>query len=184
MEQNTEIQDRSYAQQLVDEYYGNYEKVKPSESELPNILGIFEFMLDKFYYHNGVNLEPIKDGKMTVERIKEIQSSTGYPDSVPVQQALLQVWNEVAQESNQVQAAVMPNEEIGGGYLTDKEFETLSIRITPSFYDIDLDGATNCKGDVLRKLRIIINDIIDSRHSNYCFVTEETFGCIHFKESE
>ena len=57
----------------------------------------------------------------------------------------------------------MPNEVIGGGHLTDKEFETLSVRITPAFYDIDLDGVTNCKGDVLKKLRIIFNDIIDSR---------------------
>jgi hypothetical protein len=108
MEQTTETQDRSYAQQLVDEYYGHYKSVKPSEAELPNILGIFEFMLDKFYYHNGINLEPIKDSKMTVERIKEIQLTTGYPDSVSVQQALLQVWNEVEQASNQVQAAVKP----------------------------------------------------------------------------
>ena len=50
-------------------------------------------------------------------------------------------------------------------HLTDKEFETLSVRITPAFYDIDLDGATNCKGDVLRKLRIIFNDIIDNRNA-------------------
>ena len=65
MEQSTGTQNISYAQQLVDEYYGNYEKVKPSEAELPNILGIFEFMLDKFYYHNGINLEPIKECEMT-----------------------------------------------------------------------------------------------------------------------
>src|SRR5574343_253911 len=140
--------------------------------------------------------------KMTTDRIKEIQNTTGYPDSVPVQQALLQVWNEVAQESNQVQEQnksleqqlldeyygnyeiTKPDESeiqnlkslIGfvlnkiyqvqsakDNHLTDKEFKTLSVRITPSFYDIDLDGATNCKGDILRKLRIIINDIIDSR---------------------
>lgn len=44
---------------------------------------------------------------MTTERIKEIQLTTGYPDSVSVQQALLQVWNEVLQESNQVQAGVI-----------------------------------------------------------------------------
>lgn len=31
---------------------------------------------------------------MTTERIKEIQSKTAYPDSISVQQALLQVWNE------------------------------------------------------------------------------------------
>jgi len=35
---------------------------------------------------------------MTTERIKEIQSKTAYPESVSVQQALLQVWNEVAQK--------------------------------------------------------------------------------------
>lgn len=32
--------------------------------------------------------------QMTTERIKEIQSNTAYPDSISVQQALLQVWNE------------------------------------------------------------------------------------------
>ena len=35
---------------------------------------------------------------MTTERIKEIQSKTAYPDSVSVQQALLQVWDECEQE--------------------------------------------------------------------------------------
>jgi hypothetical protein len=35
---------------------------------------------------------------MKTKRIKEIQSQTAYPNSVSVQQALLKVWNEVAQE--------------------------------------------------------------------------------------
>ncbi len=35
---------------------------------------------------------------MTTERIKEIQSKTAYPESVSVQQALLQVWNECEQK--------------------------------------------------------------------------------------
>ena len=35
---------------------------------------------------------------MTTERIKEIQSKTAYPESISVQQALLQVWNECKQE--------------------------------------------------------------------------------------
>lgn len=35
-----------------------------------------------------------KNNKMTSDRIKEIQLSTAYPDSVSVTQALLQVWNE------------------------------------------------------------------------------------------
>lgn len=35
---------------------------------------------------------------MTTERIKQIQSKTAHPDSASVQQALIQVWNEVYQE--------------------------------------------------------------------------------------
>lgn len=46
---------------------------------------------------------------MTTERIKEIQKTTGYPDSVPIQQALLQVWNEVAQESVPLDGLVIRN---------------------------------------------------------------------------
>ena len=35
---------------------------------------------------------------MNADRIKEIQQETAYPESVSVQQALLKVWNETAQE--------------------------------------------------------------------------------------
>lgn len=35
---------------------------------------------------------------MNSDRIREIQKVTAYPDSVSVQQALLQVWNECEQE--------------------------------------------------------------------------------------
>jgi hypothetical protein len=37
---------------------------------------------------------------MNTERIKEIQQATAYPESVSVQQALLQVWNETEQSNN------------------------------------------------------------------------------------
>ena len=36
---------------------------------------------------------------MNSQRIKEIQMTTAYPDSISVQQALLQTWNECEQES-------------------------------------------------------------------------------------
>jgi len=49
---STEV-NRSYAQQLVDEYFDNYKTEKPSESDLPMILSIVEFMLKKFYYVAG-----------------------------------------------------------------------------------------------------------------------------------
>ena len=38
---------------------------------------------------------------MKPERIKEIQQQTGYPDSISVQQALLQVWNECSKVPQQ-----------------------------------------------------------------------------------
>jgi hypothetical protein len=41
---------------------------------------------------------------MNTERIKEIQSKTAYPESVSVQQALLQVWNECEQEQLRIGA--------------------------------------------------------------------------------
>jgi hypothetical protein len=37
---------------------------------------------------------------MTTDRIKEIQQKTAHPNSVSVQQALLQVWNECEQDNN------------------------------------------------------------------------------------
>ena len=42
---------------------------------------------------------------MNSERIKEIQQSTAYPDSISVQQALLQVWNE-CDVSSKIQVAL------------------------------------------------------------------------------
>lgn len=35
---------------------------------------------------------------MNIDRIKEIQQETAYPDSISVKQALLKVWNECEQE--------------------------------------------------------------------------------------
>lgn len=37
---------------------------------------------------------------MTSDRIKEIQKTTAYPESISVKQALLQVWNECEQKHN------------------------------------------------------------------------------------
>ena len=41
---------------------------------------------------------------MDSDRIKEIQQETAYPESVSVQQALLKVWNETAQEKLRIGA--------------------------------------------------------------------------------
>ena len=44
---------------------------------------------------------------MNSDRIKEIQQTTAYPDSVSVKQALLQVWNECEQQQVKTIPAVM-----------------------------------------------------------------------------
>ena len=49
---------------------------------------------------------------MDTERIKEIQSKTAYPESVSVQQALLQVWNECEQEQLRIGAVVGRSEQL------------------------------------------------------------------------
>ena len=54
---------------------------------------------------------------MTSERIKEIQQQTAYPDSISVQQALLQVWNECSQ---------LPQQEI-----SDEEIEKAASHYDP-----------------------------------------------------
>ena len=41
---------------------------------------------------------------MNIDRIKEIQQETAYPESVSVQQALLKVWNETKQEQLHIDA--------------------------------------------------------------------------------
>jgi hypothetical protein len=46
---------------------------------------------------------------MKTERIKEIQSNTAYPESVSVQQALLQVWNECEQDQLRLDNATQAN---------------------------------------------------------------------------
>ena len=43
-------------------------------------------------------MSDIKERAMNTDKIKEIQSKTAYPNSQSVQQALLKVWNECAQE--------------------------------------------------------------------------------------
>lgn len=72
---------------------------------------------------------------MTTERIMEIQETTGYPNSVSVQQALLQVWNEVRQESVPAETLVMPKiaEEIDKLLLNRQEF--LDKKIKDDFYN-------------------------------------------------
>ena len=60
---------------------------------------------------------------MTSERIKEIQETTAYPESVSVKQALLQVWNEC--EQKRVKNSSMPNVSAGDikSFITWKDIQ-------------------------------------------------------------
>ena len=65
---------------------------------------------------------------MTTDRIKEIQSKTAYPESVSVQQALLQVWNECEQEQLRLHNVSCSSDgcyECGGNNLRPKEYNCL-----------------------------------------------------------
>ena len=59
---------------------------------------------------------------MNSDRIKEIQKGTAYPDSVSVQQALLQVWYECEQQPSEGEINAIAQkvaEESGGVYYGD-----------------------------------------------------------------
>lgn len=44
---------------------------------------------------------------------------------------------------------------------TDEDMQHLATRIDPAFYDIEIDSADKSKSDFLRKLKIIINDLLN-----------------------
>jgi len=72
-----------------------------------------------FDYANNWTKEntSLKQPTMTSERIKEIQQQTAYPDSISVQQALLQVWNECSQLPQQEISDEEIEEEIRNRYM-------------------------------------------------------------------
>ncbi len=91
---------------------------------------------------------------MTSERIKEIQEKTAYPNSVSVQQALLQVWKECEQERNNQDAnkwisvsEKMPSESIQVICTDGKE-------ILIGYIDFSVEFNMHCVGDYE-----ILNDI-------------------------
>lgn len=68
---------------------------------------------------------------MDTERIKDIQSKTAYPDSLSVQQALMQVWNECAQEQ-QLKNCNLQNVS-GSLRLLDEMYKELRLKAKEGF---------------------------------------------------
>lgn len=63
---------------------------------------------------------------MNSDRIKEIQQTTAYPESVSVKQALLQVWNECEQEYRS-QASDLPSDDEIEAYVKEQPIHEMSI---------------------------------------------------------
>ena len=56
---------------------------------------------DWYFKGSSYYVRAVRGGrKMNVERIKEIQKQTAYPESISVQQALLQVWREMLENTS------------------------------------------------------------------------------------
>lgn len=63
---------------------------------------------------------------MNIDRIKEIQQQTAYPESVSVQQALLKVWNETVQEQLHIASVSLPDSDeirMKARELDEKDFD-------------------------------------------------------------
>lgn len=75
---------------------------------------------------------------MNSDRIKEIQETTAFPESLSVKQALLQVWNECEQQAN-------------------KEIEVLKSQLKAKDKEIE-----NIKLEIISVLKPFIHDSISS----------------------
>ena len=100
---------------------------------------------------------------MTTERIKEIQSQTAHPNSVSVQQALLQVWNEVAQKYETFNKKEMK--------ITNKQLQMLMVLLQDS--QTDVRGLFSFDLETRNKL---LNEIINQQDSELIDITTNTKG--------
>jgi transcriptional regulator of acetoin/glycerol metabolism len=91
---------------------------------------------------------------MTSERIKEIQQQTAYPDSLSVQQALLQVWNECSQDEIDLRDLDVEAKE--NLYTEEQVREAL-------FYALNINRTTCC---TTRTTDSIVREIIQSLKPN------------------
>lgn len=80
---------------------------------------------------------------MTLERIKQIQQETAYPESVSVQQALLKVWNEC--EQNKSLTRKIKKEK----YTAVESIDHLAYLLNGCFRDLQITYNSKIKTDVL-----------------------------------
>jgi len=68
---------------------------------------------------------------MNSERIKEIHQGTAYPNSISVHQALLQVWNECAQERR------YSKEDMREAFNQSRQAKIFEINMPPAYENFD-----------------------------------------------
>lgn len=100
---------------------------------------------------------------MTTDRIKEIQECTAYPSSKSVQQALLQVWNECAQQSqSEIDSLTNEVERLRNINISVKEIlaDTKTMIHQEFLMDDDFDGVWRDTNEIiLSKINNIIPQI-------------------------
>lgn len=81
---------------------------------------------------------------MTSDRIREIQETTAYPESVSVKQALLQVWNECEQEQRKLHNERMSQLDISinNGDLSDNDASLIIENLLDTLIEVG-NGTTD-----------------------------------------
>jgi hypothetical protein len=86
---------------------------------------------------------------MNSDRIKEIQETTAYPESVSVKQALLQVWNECAQEQvKNLNISVVSNRYAVRDWMVSEVFEFDNYNDAKRKYDEIYNETKNAECDI------------------------------------
>jgi len=92
---------------------------------------------------------------MTSERIKEIQQKTAYPDSISVQQALLQVWNECSQLPQQ---ETLYTEEQIRKLIEEANYDGQSLHAKSVTRQMMRDNAESYSNEIIESLKQPKND--------------------------
>ena len=81
---------------------------------------------------------------MTNDRIKEIQSKTAYPDSISVQQGLLQVWNECEQEQSRLHNVSVSLPSVDDAGIIALEIADINNKMTAQEQAFFIAGFSEC----------------------------------------
>ncbi len=117
---------------------------------------------------------------MNIDRIKQIQARAGYPDSKSVQQALLQVWNEVSLHEKWKPISTAPRDGTFILILMDSGFTTTPYGVIIAQF---VEGY-KCDGDYDHRWRDHANDSVHDGFEKIIAWTEWNVPKIEFEPDE